>query len=245
MRTLVTCVILSVAAMPLFTGCDVIIGRETVRGNGHIIKQDRPTAPFDELELQGSMDVYVTIGAEQKVTVETDENIQPFIELEENAGELAINQKDNTSISTNRGVKVYVTTPKLENISLSGTGNIYLDGKFVSTDRIKFSLSGSGNLKAREVDAPIVEARLTGSGNIYIKGKTRDVEVDIEGSADFMGEDLLAENAKVNIAGSGDAHVYASLKIDANIAGSGDVKYRGNAPTISSSIAGSGSVKKD
>jgi hypothetical protein len=55
--------------------------------------------------------------------------------------------------------------------------------------------------------------------------------------------DLQSENTTVKIYGSGNADVFASVKLDVHVAGSGDVRYKGNAQT-SSSIAGSGSVKK-
>ena len=54
--------------------------------------------------------------------------------------------------------------------------------------------------------------------------------------------ELMSENAKVSIAGSGDAYVFASSSLDVSVAGSGDVYYLGQ-PHINSKIAGSGSVK--
>ncbi|WP_295116705.1 head GIN domain-containing protein [uncultured Chitinophaga sp.] len=245
MRTSLLSLLLCAALAPTLTGCDEMLGHEKIKGNGNVVKQTRQTARFDQLELKGNMDVYIRQGEQQEVVVEIDENIQPYIILEENEGELEIKQKDNTSLRTNRATKVYITVADLRLISLSGSGNININGKFVAGDKLAFSLSGSGNIKSDELDAPRIEADMAGSGDISLKGNTREVKVDIAGSADFHGTDLLAENAEVNIAGSGDAHVYASMRVTASIAGSGDVRYRGDAIATTSSVVGSGSLRKE
>ena len=52
----------------------------------------------------------------------------------------------------------------------------------------------------------------------------------------------LARQAKVSVAGSGDATVFAQESLTISVAGSGDVRYYGDA-AVTQSIAGSGSVR--
>jgi hypothetical protein len=56
--------------------------------------------------------------------------------------------------------------------------------------------------------------------------------------------ELKAEEVSINIAGSGDAAVHADKSLEVRIAGSGDVVYTGNPATVSTKVAGSGSVNK-
>jgi Protein of unknown function (DUF2807). len=65
----------------------------------------------------------------------------------------------------------------------------------------------------------------------------------VSGSGDVHAYDLLSEDTKVRVTGSGDADVFASVSLDVSVAGSGDVRYKGNAK-VSSNISGSGGVKK-
>jgi hypothetical protein len=88
-----------------------------------------------------------------------------------------------------------------------------------------------------------VDAEINGSGNIDLKGETKRFNGEIRGSGNVRAMDLKSEDATVKIYGSGDADIFASVRLDVHVAGSGDVNYKGNAQ-VSSSIAGSGRVKK-
>ncbi|PSL50227.1 putative autotransporter adhesin-like protein [Chitinophaga niastensis] len=225
----------------LLDSCNVI-SQNRVNGNGHVIKEDRQVPAFHRLKVEGSMDVYLSQGPAKAAVIEAEDNITPLIEILEEDGRLIVRQKRNTSISTHKDIIVYLTTPDVDDISLSGSGDVKLTDKFNAKDDLKLRLSGSGNIKG-EINAPHVKADIAGSGNMELKGETKDVNLSIAGSGNFEAEDLLAENVTVSIAGSGDADVHASVKLDAKIMGSGDVKYKGT-PQISSSVMGSGSVQK-
>ncbi|CAL1516676.1 head GIN domain-containing protein [Chitinophaga sp. MM2321] len=233
---------LAVATICFFDACNVI-GQNRIKGSGNVITEERSIPPFHQLKVEGSMDVYLSQGPAKAAVIEAEDNIIPVIEILMEGDQLKVRYKRNTSVSTHKDVKVYLTTPEVDELSLSGSGDLKMNGKFNAKQDIKLSLSGSGNIEG-SINAPAVKAAISGSGNMDLKGETKDVSLSIAGSGNFDGDDLLAENVAVSIAGSGDASVHASVKLDAKIAGSGDVKYKGN-PQISSSVAGSGSVKKD
>jgi len=94
-----------------------------------------------------------------------------------------------------------------------------------------------------DVDAPQIEAEINGSGDIDLKGETKSFKGEIRGSGNVKAMDLKSEDATIKIYGSGNADIFASVKLDVHVAGSGDVHYKGDAQ-VSSSIAGSGRVKK-
>jgi hypothetical protein len=54
---------------------------------------------------------------------------------------------------------------------------------------------------------------------------------------------VRSEDARVNIAGSGDAKVWARNQLDVAVAGSGDVDYYGD-PRVRKSVAGSGDLRR-
>ena len=63
------------------------------------------------------------------------------------------------------------------------------------------------------------------------------------GSGGIKCFELLSEQTKIGISGSGDAQVYASKQLDVEINGSGSVAYKGS-PAVSQNVSGSGSVRK-
>ncbi len=68
-------------------------------------------------------------------------------------------------------------------------------------------------------------------------------EVSIAGSGKYLGGSLKSKEAKINIAGSGDAVLTVSDNLDVTIAGSGSIKYFGD-PKVKQSVVGSGSITK-
>lgn len=221
---------------PAFVSCD------EVRGSGNVSKEERDLSAFSVLEASGSMDVFITKGNTSHATIEAEDNILPLIELIEDNGHLEVRFKRNVRVNTRKQVKIFLTTAKLESASLSGSGDLDIQSHFETPTPVYLSLSGSGNLNA-SFSTPELSVDLAGSGNFKIKGETRDLKVNLAGSGDAHLEELMAETADLDIAGSGDVNLHASRSLKANIVGSGDVKYKGD-PTVTVNKIGSGSVKK-
>lgn len=236
MKQLVVCA--TVLSLLPFASCN----QKRVRGSGHVTTETRTIGEFSKLAVAGDMDVYFTQGPEKEATVEAEDNVQPYIELQEKGDELIIKIKDHISLKSHRGIKITLTAPHVSDIVLAGSGNIKLVNRFENDGPVKLKITGSGNIEGT-VNSPSVEAVSAGSGDIRLSGETRDLKVNLAGSGDFEGEDLYTESTKINTAGSGNASVHASVKLDVNIVGSGDVTYKGN-PSVESHTAGSGSVKK-
>jgi hypothetical protein len=221
------------------TGCD----GERVKGSGQMSSETRQLGEYHSISLRGDMDVEFTSGPQEDAVIEAEDNILPYIETEIKGSQLIVRMKPGTHISTHRDIKVKLTAPDIEELSLSGSGNILGTNEWEHNSAVRLSLSGSGNITLGGVNAPGVKVSIAGSGDIRAKGETRDLDIAIAGSGNFDGYNLHTENAAVNIAGSGDANVHASVNLDVKVGGSGDVSYRGT-PQITSHIAGSGSVRK-
>lgn len=212
-----------------------------IKGNGNVTTVNRQVSDATRIKVYGSMDVEIMEG-ETSVKVTADENLQEYIKVENEGGALAIRMQDHINFFSDNDIKVYISTPKIEELTIAGSGNINGKSKFVLTDKMSFTASGSGDI-AMELNAPEVSAKISGSGNIDLKGETKEIKVSIAGSGNFNGKDLKSENAEVSIAGSGDATIFADVNLSAKIAGSGSIEYSGNA-AVTQKIAGSGTVTK-
>jgi hypothetical protein len=225
----------------VFSSCQ-LFGFKHIEGNGVIATQTRSANKANRLKMAGSFDVEITQGATVSVQIEGDDNILPYIIVEEKNGYLIIKSKDHFSYSATNDIKVFITTPNLEEVILAGSGNIIGKSKFSGSDKLDLKIAGSGDIKM-EVNTPNVHSEIAGSGSITLTGETKDESVKIAGVGDYNADALKAENAKISIAGSGDVKVFASAQLDVNIAGSGTVYYKGS-PSVKQKVAGSGDVKK-
>ncbi len=223
-----------------FSSCRM--GYKRVKGNGDVRTEDRNITRAERIKLRGSYDVEITQGPVTSVKVEADDNILPFIFTSQEDGFLLIKSKEHVNFSTDNPIKIYITTAKLEQLQLSGSGNIIGKNKFTGGDKLTLKISGSGSMDL-EVNTPSIDGDISGSGSITLKGETKDQKVHISGVGDYNADDLKSETTKVRIAGSGNVKVFADANLDVNIAGVGSVYYKGN-PTIKQNVAGSGEVKK-
>lgn len=217
-------------------------GYKRVVGNGNLETQNRPIQRAERIKLAGSYDVEITQGPITSVKVEADENILPYILTRSEDGFLIIKSQDHISLSTDNTIKIFITTPKLEQVNLAGSGNIIGKSKFTGGDNLTLKIAGAGDMKM-DVNTPSIEAEIAGSGSMTLTGETRDQRIRISGVGDYIGEALKSENAVVKIAGSGNVKLFAAATLDVNIAGVGSVYYKGS-PAVKQHVAGSGEVKK-
>ena len=220
------------------TGCD----EHRIKGSGVVSTETRKVDDFHSISLRGPFDIDYTDGPAQDLIVEADDNFLPLIITEVKDGQLIVRLKPHTAVSSHKTMKVTVTAPDVEELSLAGSGTIHVLNDWQSDNPLKVSLAGSGDIIG-SVSSPGIKASIAGAGNIKLKGETKDVDVVIAGSGNYYGDNLRAENAEVSISGSGNADVHASVNLKVKIAGSGDVNYKGS-PQVDSHISGSGSVHK-
>jgi hypothetical protein len=213
---------------------------KTVKGNGNMFTESRSFSDLSRIKIRGGINVEVVPGA-ASLKVEADENLVPYIETKEENGWIVIKTKDNTNLKSKHPIKVFISTDRIRDINIAGSGYVKGDGKFSGADRLNIHVAGSGDVELT-VNTPTVDVDIRGSGSVSLSGETRTAKVDIAGSGDYMAQDLLTENTDIDIKGSGDAKIHADNKLDARILGSGSVYYRGRA-SVHTNSAGNGKVK--
>lgn len=219
------------------------MGGKKVKGDGNITSQDKSVSAFKSVHVSGAIDLYVSQGELKPVKIETDANLQQYIEVRQEGDHLIIETRNGFRLDPTEKIKVYTTSPSYTNIEASGACDIKGQTKVAGNEPLSVGVSGAGEISL-EVEVPQVTANISGAGNIKLNGKTKDLSIDLTGAAEAKCFDLLAENTVVDISGAGDAEVHASVQLKADVSGAGTVKYKGTATNISQNVSGAGSVKK-
>lgn len=176
---------------------------------------------FTSIDLQGSADLFVNIGSEESIKIEGNETRVNNVTTSVVDGVLVIDEKSEGLFGHAKGdLKITVTAPSLEAVSLSGSGDIEVTGASGESFKVE----------------------LYGSGDIEVKGEVGEAHLAIYGSGDISAKELVSKDTSVKINGSGDADVFASESVSATIQGSGDITYFGGADDVSKTIEGSGNV---
>lgn len=209
-----------------------------VEGNGHVRTENRFASGFDKVTSSGDFEVIVMPGSRYSVEVTAESNLLPYIETDVVGNTLKIHTRGLYSLRESEPIEIYITTPVLNGLTLSGSGFIQT-GSFVSDD-FYVALSGSGDIDAL-VSADRIKANVSGSGTILLEGDAFESEFVISGSGKIKSFDLEQDHCEAVISGSGNMYVNVYETIEARISGSGNVFYI-NFPVIHTSISGSGRV---
>lgn len=212
--------------------------------------ETRDLPEFSGISLHNSIHVIIEQGNRQSVRLEGPEDVLEEITTEVNGDRLVIGNEDDGFWSWTRqvfsddydDVTLYITLEELEELSVSGSGEVTGEGVFQAED-LHVKVSGSGSVSLH-TEADFVEADISGSGAITLEGKSETVESSISGSGKLTAENLETEKHTARISGSGRCTIYVTEEIDASISGSGRIRYKGNPQVVNTNISGSGSVQK-
>ena len=219
----------------------------TVTSAEEIMKVKRDVSAFTEISLRIDANVYLTQGKDQSVVVEAKESSLDDIITEVKGRTLIIREdiKSKWTSSKSLGeIKIHITIPDIQALSIAGSGDILAQDKIKSVV-LDLAVSGSGNIRLAQLEADKVKASISGSGDIVISSeKTADnFEAMISGSGNIKAAQFPVMNTDIKIAGSGSVSTHTTDKLTVRIAGSGDVYYKGG-PAIDSKIMGSGRIKE-
>ena len=225
----------------LFTSCREIFGKRVI-GDGNLKTESRSAGQFNNVDVSGSIDLYVKQDSTRGIKIEADQNLMEYIEVFSEGNKLVVRSKKGFNLRPSQDIKVYVTSPIFTKFELSGACDIFSQNQIMSADPIEIEMSGSCDGKL-DLKAPRVATDLSGACSIEIKGETKEFTAGGSGSTGFKCFQLMAENVQVDISGAGDAEVFASVKLDVGVSGAAEVKYKGNA-SVSQKVSGAESVKK-
>jgi Putative auto-transporter adhesin, head GIN domain len=209
----------------LISGCVLGVGcslelTTTVHGSGTARSELRAVEPFARLEVRGGLECEVEVGAGViLVTVHGDENLLALVETQVIDGELIVGTADGYRLEPAPLIEVQL--PSLSALTQRGSGRVRVEG-----------LGGEA-----------FDLLQQGSGLVTLAGAVERLEVVRQGSGEADLAALSAGQVLVRSQGSGYVYVNPRSSLEVDLAGSGDVIYRGS-PTVSAKTRGSGDVRQ-
>ena len=217
-----------------------------VVGSGKTATESRNVAEFEAITTSGSIDLVVRQGAKEALQIEADDNLLPLVESMVETGThgrtLVLRLKRGENISHRKPIRAIVDVVRLGAIATAGSGDVAIEA--LKTPALKLAISGSSDARIAGLVTDSFELKISGSGDVNATGSAKQVKIGIAGSGNADLAALVADDVHVRIAGSGDASVTANKSLDVSVAGSGDVRYGGDATQVKFTTAGSGSISK-
>ena len=123
---------------------------------------------FGSVELAGSNNVTIRVGEQQSVRVYGDDNLIGRVTTDVDATTLVIGDKPG-SYAANSPMRVEVSVPSLDELTLSGSGTITVIG--VAPPRLAVTISGSGVVRASGTTEQL-DVTVSGSGQPVGSGRS-------------------------------------------------------------------------
>jgi len=209
-------------------------------GNGHVTTQTRTIdAPFSAIKSSAGINVYLTQGAENKLVVETDENLQEYIETKVSDGVLKIHP--NTGIRRSTALKVYVTLIDVEHLEAS-SGSDMRSQSVIKSQRLSAKTSSGASMHI-DVLTEDLELKSSSGSDIYAGGKTVALRAKASSGSSIKAKDLEAIRCTATTSSGASINVSVKESLSAKASSGGDINYYGD-PAVSADQSSSGDVKK-
>lgn len=212
-----------------------IPGLNYEKGNGAIQKEERSINSFSEIEVSGAYNIILSQDSVTSLMVETDSNLLDFIITRNEGSKLII--ENNESLSPSKETNIYISTPNINAINISGASDIKSVGH-VYTERMLIVMSGASEIKLN-LTAKDLSFEVSGAAILKLSGEADNVTADISGAAEINAFELKTKNFSLSESGSGSADLYVTDKLVIDISGAATVRYKGN-PEIDQEVSGAG-----
>jgi hypothetical protein len=189
-----------------------------IRGNGHLVTENRPVTEFTSVEAEGAFDIEWVSGP-SSCTIRTDENLLRHVETTMSGKKLVLEWHG--QLHPTHGMKV-----KLSSGSMTGA-----------------RLTGAVRLTATRLSGNGFYLEGTGATRVTVDGTVNELMATMSGASRLDAESLQVKTAELSISGAGKAEVSASDVLKVAISGAGKVTYTGN-PAVEKHVSGAGTIRK-
>ena len=215
---------------------------QKVTGNGNVVEENRPVEPFSALEVGGVLNVYLSQGDTESLTVEADENILNLIETENRGSTLVVKLKKGVNIKKAERKNVYITLRSIDELEVGGVVNVKSETP-IAIEKLKLDIGGVGNTDL-ELRGDQLDIKADMVGNVTLRGEVQEANIKNGGVGSLNAFDLVVNKLTIKNTGVGSAEVHAQDEISITSSGVGSVRYQGDAVVKELSTSGVGKVKK-
>jgi|GEM_PF-2039234 len=228
--------------------------------NDELIKEWRTISEFRSINMTGNFELYIIQDNKYELTIEAEKSVMNSIVTNISGKTLYIKPENYMKIKSLNPVKIYVRMPELRKISLSGSGLVKAIG--LKCSNLEIEMYGTGNINIDEliteflntsafgagkieldVDATNINVNVTGTGSVELKGNCPQIQLYINGTGNINTAQMMSEDCKAQIIGTGNIFTASSKYLSAAIYGTGNVYYTFD-PEISFNSLGTGRVIK-
>lgn len=215
---------------------------QTVAGSGNLVAEEREVSGVNRVAVNNQGNLEITIGAEEKLVIEAEDNLLQYITSEVRGGELRLATQSNINLRNKQPIRYLLTVKSLDGLTINSSGNI--NAPELQAKKFKIDVNSSGDTIIQSLIADQLDLSISSSGDVTILGgDINEQNITISSSGSYYAQNVTTQRATVKISSSGNANIRVSDYLKVDLTSSGDVKYIGD-PRMDINESSSGKAQK-
>jgi len=217
-----------------------------LQGSGKIVKTTRfiNDANIWGVSLANIGNLVITYGDTESLMIETDDNIEPFIQVASAQNTLELSLQPNISYAPTRLVYYLTVKNPLKELVCSGATSINADIPF-NQKSVKISASGATNIAIKKLLTSTLMVQLSGTSVISIdKGIVTNQTIHCTGTSEYFAQSLKSTNGNITCEGVSKVSIDVHGKINATASGASSITYSGNPAGKTTDVTGVATIHK-
>ncbi|HAG15631.1 MAG TPA: hypothetical protein DCG69_03775 [Bacteroidales bacterium] len=228
------------ALLFLQTSAYAITGFGWLKGSGKIISETRELGSFHSLKVGGAFEVILIKATKEKIVLEVDDNLMPYITTKTFGGVLEIdNEKEFRNPTRLKAIVYYVS---IDELTISGAAELSSEDVLKSAD-LEIEASGASEV-VLQLDTDLLDAEISGASQLKLSGRATVVIAEASGASDYIALELEADSYDMDASGASHAKIWVNSKLNLEASGASSVLYKGNPSIDIIDLSGASSVKK-
>jgi hypothetical protein len=215
-----------------------------IKGNGEIVSVEKNISSFIRLHISIAGTVELIQADEEKVIIETDENLQEYLEVINSGRTLYVNTEGKWRVPrfTRLTIKIYYRQLyHLYNASENGT--LICINPLKASEPVEVKIYSDKSTSKLNINAPAVKLITACVGDVEIEGDCNILEIKARSEGNLYARQMKAKNVALKNYSAGNLEIFASETFAITNYGQGHINYWGDGVLKDIKHNGEGGVK--
>ena len=202
-------------------------GGKTIKCDGEVIEKSFDLTGFDAVTVKGNANVVFAQAESHKVSVEANEEVFEYLEINQEDNRLVISTQIGVVIAA-KTYKIFVSAPLLKDVLIAGAADLDVVDGYVSSEPVNVEVDGAGDMTFVDVSVPSLSITINGAADLDIQNvKAPELSVTVNGAGDVDIANLESDSVSLTVRGAGDAQISGTTRAaDFHVAGAGAIDAR-------------------
>lgn len=210
-------------------------------------KKDRPVSSFTKLDVSGGIDVYLTQGNSENLSIEAKEVDENGVisEVKDSTLKLHVERKKNSGwpFGRHNHVTVYLTFKQLKSMAVSDGAYVFGKGRLTFNELDAKASMGAGIVTKLQADT-LTLTLSEGSGAV-VEGSARTLDAMASVGATVNASELIVENCTANASTGSKINVNVSRKLSMDASLGSTIHYTGSANVLTKKETMGSTIKRE